>query len=44
VTGEHVELAYVDAGYTGDELAAAAAAHGLQLVVVKLPDEVTPDW
>jgi len=38
VTGEHVELAYVDAGYTGDEPAAAAAAHGLQLVVVKLPE------
>ncbi len=37
VTGEHVELAYVDQGYTGDEPAAAAAAHGIQLVVVKLP-------
>jgi transposase len=37
VTGEHVELAYVDQGYTGDEPAAAACAHGIQLVVVKLP-------
>jgi transposase len=37
VTGEHVELAYVDQGYTGDEPATAAAAHGIQLVVVRLP-------
>ncbi len=36
-TGETVELAYVDQGYTGDAPAAAAAAHGIQLVVVKLP-------
>jgi transposase len=32
------ELAYVDQGYTGDVPAAAAEAHGLQLVVVKLPE------
>jgi transposase len=38
VTGEHVELAYVDQGYTGEEPAAAAAQHGIQLVVVKLPE------
>jgi transposase len=38
VTGEHVELAYVDQGYTGEEPAAAAAAHGIQLAVVKLPE------
>ena len=38
VTGEHVELAYVDQGYTGEEPASAAAAHGLQLAVVKLPE------
>jgi transposase len=38
VTGEHVELAYVDQGYTGPEPAAAAAAHGIQLAVVKLPE------
>jgi transposase len=38
VTGEHVELAYVDQGYTGEEPAAAAADHGIQLAVVKLPE------
>jgi transposase len=37
VTGESVELAYVDQGYTGQTPAAASAAHGLQLEVVKLP-------
>jgi transposase len=35
VTGETVELAYVDQGYTGDEPAAAAETHGLRLEVVK---------
>ena len=35
VTGEHVELAYVDQGYTGEEPAAAAEVHGIQLEVVK---------
>jgi transposase len=38
VTGEHVELAYGDQGYTGEEPAAAAAEHGIQLAVVKLPE------
>lgn len=38
VTGEQVELAYVDAGYTGEAAAEAAAAHGIQLEVVKLPE------
>jgi transposase len=38
VTGEHVELAYVDQGYTGEAPAAAATAHGIQLAVVKLPE------
>jgi transposase len=38
VTGETVELAYVDAGYTGDKPAAAAEAVGVQLEVVKLAD------
>jgi transposase len=38
VTGGHVELAYVDQGYTGEEPAAAAAAHGVRLEVVKLPE------
>lgn len=35
-TGENVELTYVDQGYTGQEAAAAAAAHGIQLEVVRL--------
>ena len=34
-TGETVELAYVDQGYTGDDPAEAAAAHGIRLEVVK---------
>jgi len=38
VTGERVELAYVDQGYTGEAAANAAAAHGLRLEVVKLPE------
>ena len=37
VTGEHVELAYVDAGYTGEAAAEAAAAHGMRLEVITLP-------
>jgi transposase len=37
-TGETVELAYVDQGYTGEKPAAAAAAHGIQLEVVKLSE------
>jgi transposase len=38
VTGESVELAYVDQGYTGGQPAAAAAAQGIRLEVVKLPE------
>ncbi len=38
VTGEHVTLAYVDQGYTGAQAAADAAAHGITLEVVKLPE------
>lgn len=38
VTGESVELAYVDQGDTGETPAAAAAAHGIHLEVVKLPE------
>jgi transposase len=38
VTGETVELAWVDQGYTGDAAVEAAQAHGIQLVVVKLPE------
>lgn len=37
-TGEHVELAYGDAGYTGDQPARDAAARGITLAVVALPD------
>lgn len=35
-TGERVELAYVDAGYTGDRAASAAAEQGIALEVVTL--------
>jgi transposase len=38
VTGQSVELAYVDQGYTGGDPAAAAAAHGIRLEVVKHPE------
>ena len=37
VTGESVEIAFVDQGYTGEEPAQAAAEQGIQLQVVKLP-------
>ena len=37
VTGHHVELAFVDQGYTGDEPAQAAKAQGMRLEVIKLP-------
>ena len=36
VTGDNVELAYVDQGYTGERAAEAAQAHGIKLEVVKL--------
>jgi transposase len=36
-TGDQVEVAYVDAGYTGAAPQAAAAVEGIQLEVVKLP-------
>jgi transposase len=42
VTGDSVELAYVDQGYTGSEPADAAAEHGIQLEVVKLLDAQGP--
>lgn len=38
VTDESVKLAYVDQSYTGDRSAQAAAAHGIELMVVKLPE------
>ena len=37
-TGQNVEVAFVDQGYTGESAAQAASAQGLQLVVVKLPE------
>jgi transposase len=37
-TGDHVELAWVDQGYTGEAAEQAAAAHGIQLAVVQLPE------
>jgi transposase len=36
-TGNSVEIAFVDQGYTGDDPAAAAEEHGIRLEVVKLP-------
>jgi transposase len=36
-TGETVEIAYVDQGYTGENAADAAGGHGIKLEVVKLP-------
>ena len=36
-TGETVEIAYVDQGYTGENAADAAGKHGIKLEVVKLP-------
>lgn len=36
-TGQSVELAYVDQGYTGEDSAADAKQHGIRLEVVKLP-------
>lgn len=37
-TGTHVEVAFVDQGYTGETAAQAAAAFGIELQVVKLPE------
>ena len=36
-TGDSVEIAFVDQGYTGDQPAADAEAQGIRLEVVKLP-------
>ena len=38
VTGESVQLAFVDQGYTGDEAEADAASYGIHLHVVSLPE------
>lgn len=37
VTGNHVELAFVDQGYTGEAASATANEHGIRLEVVRLP-------
>jgi transposase len=37
-TGSTVELAWVDQGYTGDDPADEAAARGIELAVVRLPE------
>jgi transposase len=37
-TGESVQLAFVDQGYTGEQAAEAAGTHGIALEVVKLPE------
>lgn len=37
-TGETVKMAFVDQGYTGEHPATEAAAHGIRLEVVKLPE------
>jgi Transposase DDE domain len=37
-TGESVELAYVDQGYSGKEAEGEAQAHGISLEVVKYPE------
>ena len=37
-TGDSIQLAYVDQGYTGEAPQQAAQAHGIHLEVVKLPD------
>ncbi len=38
ITGENVEIAFVDQGYTGEQAAQDATAQGIQLQVVKLPE------
>jgi transposase len=38
VTGQSVELAFVDQGYTGDQPAQEAAKHGIQLEMAKRPE------
>lgn len=38
VTGESVEVAFVDQGYTGDDPEGDAASYGIHLEVVKLPE------
>lgn len=49
ITGETVEIAFVDQGYTGEEPAEAAAEQGIELKVIKLPEAkrgfvLLPKW
>src|SRR5205823_8607240 len=37
-TGDHVQVAFVDQGYTGEEAKEQAAKHGIDLLVVKLEE------
>ena len=37
-TGDTVDLAYVDQGYTGEKPAKAAREHSIELEVVRLPE------
>jgi transposase len=37
-TGDSVEVAFVDEGYTGEQAATDAAAHGIRLEVIKRPE------
>src|SRR5215472_14433558 len=37
VTGQHVELVFVDQGYTGEDPAQAARVQGMRVLVVRLP-------
>lgn len=37
-TGDQIEVAFVDQGYSGPQPAQAAAAHGVELVVIKLQE------
>ncbi len=39
VTGESVEIAFVDQGYTGEQAALDAQSHGVRLEVIKLPED-----
>jgi hypothetical protein len=38
VTGNNVERAYVDQGFTGEEPAEEVEAHGIELAEVRLPE------
>ena len=38
VTDDHVEIAWIDQGYTGERAAEAAARHGIALKIVKPPE------